>query len=169
MGESGQWVRDPACQLEWIRSAMLVFQLRILGMDGQVSSLAATDSVIWSFKREDAITAWLEICQTFVCAHGMHHSASLHCPETLIWVYNIHKVQWAKRKKSALPTPFSFFWLIITSLTLKWGQFIMLNVFYDCCLKKKKKNIYIYKGDLLFFPLTFSLLYVSVHVKSLEN
>lgn len=46
MGESGQWVRDPACQLEWIRSAMLVFQLRILGMDGQVSSLAATDSVI---------------------------------------------------------------------------------------------------------------------------
>lgn len=46
MLESGQWVRDPACQLGWIRSAMLVFQLRILGMDGQVGSLAATDSVI---------------------------------------------------------------------------------------------------------------------------
>lgn len=33
MGESGQWVTDPACHLEWIRSAVLVFQLWILGMD----------------------------------------------------------------------------------------------------------------------------------------
>lgn len=43
MGESGQWVRHPACQFHWIRSAVLVFQLGILGMDGKVSSLAATD------------------------------------------------------------------------------------------------------------------------------
>lgn len=46
MGESGQWVRHPACQFDWIRSAVLVLQLGILGMDGQVSSLAATDCEI---------------------------------------------------------------------------------------------------------------------------
>lgn len=57
MGESGQWVRHPACQLEWIRSAVLVFQLWILGMDGQISSLAATDCEIRLFKRVDAIPA----------------------------------------------------------------------------------------------------------------
>lgn len=51
-GESGQWVRDPACHLEWIRSAVLVLQLWILGMDEQLSWLAEAACEIWSFKRE---------------------------------------------------------------------------------------------------------------------